>query len=111
MKINTGLTSQWFEPSSAGGARFQLKPLDNLTMTDVISDGKVTDRGIFTLSAAGRRTLLRNGLVGWDGITDEKDEPFVFDMSKIDKIPYAVLLEIATELVNISTISVEERKN
>jgi hypothetical protein len=111
MRINTGLSEEWFSPlNTETDARFKLKPLDNLTMADIISDGSMKG-GNFSLSKAGRRLLLAQGLVGWEGITDENDAPVEFTQKHFKSIPYPILLEIAMKLIEISSVSEEDRKN
>ena len=119
MKLAGGLVEAWYtlrEEQDAVDAdekptRFKLKPLTQIELLEVMSEGDSLSDGSFQPNHTGRLILLRRGLVGWDEVYGDDGEPMVFSKSEANNLPAQVLGEIANEIIVRSVITPEEKKS
>ncbi len=109
IKPINNLSPDWFTPDSEKDetmpTRFKIKPLDGEQYMSVMLETKTDPDGNLSLSSAGMNMALKYGLVGWENF----DTPF--SKANFGKIPAIVLISIASEIVNRSTLGGEQEKN
>lgn len=116
-KALTGLVAEWFTPTNQRGdevedpTRYKIKPLDGLQFLEVASHGKVLANGDFLPDHTGRLLLLRHGLKDWENLLDHAGEPLAFNLARIKFVPVDHLGEIASEILQLSALGAEDRKN
>lgn len=106
----------WWTPEGQENAenptRFRIKSLTGIQRIEVNTDTKMTGRGL-VISAAGIRTAIRYGLIGWDNFNNvDGPVPFSFDVDEnIARLPEGVILQIVDRILNASSVSEEAKKN
>lgn len=111
------ITPFWYTPDSEKNkenpTRFHLKPLNGVEMFEVRSRIRLED-GQYVTTADCARTVLRAGLLGWDNF-DCASGPVPFDAAdrarNVEHIPFALVAELFSEIVNRSALSETARKN
>lgn len=106
----------WWTPESEAKSenptRFRIKPLTGIQRIEVNTDTKMTGRGL-VISAAGIRTALRYGLVGWENFNNA-DGPVVFSFDvdeNLAVLPEGVILKLVDRILTASSVSEEAKKN
>ena len=56
-------------------------------------------------------TLVNNHLAGWENFNDSKGEPVKFSKENFDRVPWVILLEIGSHILESSGFLEVERKN
>lgn len=111
------ITPFWYTPDSEKNkenpTRFHLKPLNGVEMFEVRSRIKMED-GQYVASADCARAVLRSGIVGWENF-EGADGQVKFDVvdraRNLDHIPFKLVAELFSAIINRSTLSETERKN
>jgi hypothetical protein len=103
-----GIAPDWFEPEQTGEnpTRFKLKPLNGLNYLELLAglDGqKLTARSI--------DAALQYGLVAWENFKDFDGNEIEHSVRNFERIPPMTINAIVNEIMNISQLSGEERKN
>jgi|GEM_PF-2376695 len=119
MKLAGGLVEGWYtlraeqdsENPDEKPTRFKLKPLTQIELLEVMSEGDSLSDGSFVPNHTGRLILLRRGLVGWDEVYDSNGEKKEFSKSEANNLPAQVLGEIANEIILRSVLTEEEKKS
>jgi len=124
MKLAAGLVEDWYTPvservsddpdslsdSDEKPTRFKLKPLTQIELLEVMSEGDSLSDGSFQPNHSGRLLLLRRGLVGWDEVYRD-GEQVKFSKSEANSLPAQVLGELANEIIIRSVLTDEEKKS
>ncbi|GLS45158.1 hypothetical protein [Methylobacterium brachythecii] len=85
----------WIDLSSvAEGLRVKVRPIDPVAMAlarreaaEVFSEAEEGDQTANTRAGVGLvRALVRNGIVEWEGVADEKDQPAQVTPDNIDRL-------------------------
>lgn len=115
--VYTELSPRWWIPESEketeteNQARFNIRPLtgkqEAAMVNEIVSVGddfKLTDRGIVL--------ALDYGLIGWENIIDENQRQIPYSKNARDsKLSGILLRDIAYEIMSISVLKDEHRKN
>jgi hypothetical protein len=107
MKLINALAPSWIEYE---GARFQVKPLSQLGFIDVQNEINVSGKRS-SISARGIETVLDECLLGWEGVTNATGEPIACNAASKRELPANVLVHIAVQVIRLSTLTEEQRKN
>lgn len=111
------ITPFWYTPDSEKNkenpTRFHLKPLNGVEMFEVRSRIRLED-GQYVTTADCARTVLRAGLLGWENFCDGAG-PVVFDVAdrarNVERIPFELVTDLFSAIVNRSTLAETVRKN
>lgn len=103
----------WFEPEGGDGLKFRLRGLTGVQLFDV--NAHVVREGDSTSwNAAGVKSALRFGLVGWEGLRDEEGNPVDFgkDFEKnIARLDFIRANELFAKILEASNLGTEAAKN
>ena len=114
IRAAAALVEDWFIPEDQVGedkpARFKIKSLDNIDLMRVMADGRITADGAFIPNHDGRMFILKKGLIDWEGIEDESDNPIRYSASNLGRVPAGILFDVANEILTRSFLSPEEKK-
>lgn len=116
IKAAAGLVEEWYTPVDEVGedvpTRFKLRPLNQMDLLEVMSEGRVSDAGEFYPNHKGRTILLRKGLVDWEEFNDpDNDRPIKFTSTNFHRVPAATLGELANEIMVRSVLTEDEKKS
>ena len=112
------ITPFWYTPKSEEGkdspTRFHLRPLNGVELFGVRSSIKVEADGQLVTTASCARETLRAGVIGWENFMGP-DGPVQFDVAdrgdNVNRIPFAMVGELFSEIINHSTLTETVRKN
>ena len=107
-KLTPTLYTPISEKESKTPTKFKLRPLDGIQHLGVMMHLQVGDEGNATLSHTGLMLAIKHGLIGSVGLKDELDNEINVNAKDLE---WDLLLELAGEIVKLSTITEEERKN
>jgi len=114
IKALSGFTPYWYTPKSEkddpNPTRFKLCKLDGEQLGDLRPEIFLLSGGRVEMTGRGITMALLYGLVDWERFNDDKG-PVRFDVSNFRLINNALRIELATELVNVSTLDEDKRKN
>ena len=117
IKAAAGLVETWYTPvdeqdeEEATRTRFKLRPLNQLDLLQVISEGSGTEDGSFMPNHKGRMILLRRGVVDWEQFNNADGTPIKFTVANLDRVPSQILGELANEIMANSVITEDEKKS
>jgi len=110
-----GLVAEWYTPEQSGDdeekTAFEIKPLNGMVAMEVFAEGNTDANENLRLPGKALQKVLKHGLVNWRKFDDELGRPIKFSITNFHSMPQWVLNEIATEIIKISQLSGEERKN
>lgn len=104
------LTAVWYVPEDYKGEdnppRFKIRPLNSEEYADIAMGATDTGDGV-SIGSSGIKKAVRAGLVDWENIGE--NEPF--SLSKISLLPTDIYMEVASEIISISSLQENEIKN
>lgn len=102
----------WYIPESekdeACPTRFKLRPL---TPPQLESCLVVSAQGGFSFPPSKYNEILRYGLVEWEHFTDDMDAEIECHSRNHDRVPMNFRMELAGELLVMSQLTEDDRKN
>lgn len=111
-----GLAPVWFVPESEKEieeqyqTQFKIKPLTGSQYAEVMAP-VLTAENSEGFPPKSIKAALRYGLLDWKNVLNDKNQPAKFSPYNVEKLPGEVLLAIAAEIVNLSSLGEEEIKN
>lgn len=111
MKALTGLVPEWFSPETleeGDEAEFEVTPLNQRTLAD-IQNHFDNESGI--MRPTGYFTAFEIGCTNWRGVTDQEGNEFKFNKRNMIRIPIKVAMEVGAQVINVSALTEDERKN
>jgi len=112
IKAIEGLSPQWYEPKGQKRepkTTFRIRPLDGEEFGE-IADFLSVENGQVFVTNKGRSRCIELALVDWANFNDSKGA-VVFNMDNMRLIPHPIRSELASKIINISTLTGEEEGN
>lgn len=115
IKANTGLVSQWYTPigerEEDQPARFKLKPLDQMTYLEVISSCEQNPDGTIAVNRRALDKCLKSAIEDWEQVFDQSEKPLKCSWVNHKHLPYEILVELFQEVLTVSTLTEDDKKN
>ena len=111
MKALTGLVPEWFRPETldeGDEAEFEVSPLTQQKIAEVQNHYDTIDN---TMKPTGYYLAFEMGCTIWRGVTDHEGKELPFSVRKLGTIPIKIACEIGAQVVNVSALTEDERKN
>lgn len=111
MKALTGLVPEWFSPETleeGDEAQFEVTPLNQRRLADIQNH---FDPEAGTMRPTGYYMAFEIGCTNWRGVTDQDGKDFPFSLRNMNKIPIKVAMEVGAQVINVSALTEDERKN
>lgn len=115
MKAISIIVPSWYVPKSEEGkespTRFKLRGLTGMEFLAVHENAKERNGG-YVLGTDAQKAALKYGLVGWEGLNDDKG-PVEFSRIQDDnlaRIPFDVIRELTNEVLARTELSGEDEK-
>ena len=114
IKAAEGVSEYWYTPESEqdeeNPTRFKLKPFNEDQKVDVLTGISINENDDVMLNASAIRRSLKYGLVDWEHF-EGSGGPIRFGRNNFRLIPWDIQVELAGELIRVSTISEADEKN
>jgi hypothetical protein len=116
IKETASISPFWYIPKSEEGtttpARFQLRPLKEIEWHDV--DMYTDLSGQMRSSSRCVRQVLNYSLMDWENVLGDKGEKIPFDRisrdTNVDRLPFDVLTELYSVVLERSSITYTQKK-
>jgi len=111
MKALTGLVPEWFKPESldeGDEAEFEVSPISQRQIVEVQNH---YDMEINRMRPSGYYLAFEMGCTNWRGVVDDEGKEMAFSVRKLGVVPVKVACEIGAQVVNVSSLTEDERKN
>ncbi len=111
MKALTGLVPEWFRPSQledGDEAEFEVTPIIQRKVAEVQNH---YDMKAMEMRPTGYYQAFEMGCTNWKGITDDEGKELKFSIRNLAKIPIKIAVEVGAQVINISSLTEEDRKN
>ena len=111
MKALTGLVPEWFSPETldeGDEAQFEVSPLSMQKIAEIQNH---YDAETLQMRPTGYYLAFELGCTNWRGVTDQEDKDLPFSIRNLGKVPIKVACEIGAQVVNVSSLTEDERKN
>ncbi|MBT6455967.1 MAG: hypothetical protein HOK37_10570 [Gammaproteobacteria bacterium] len=112
IKAIEGLNPQWYQPKGQQGENpttFRIRPLDGAEFGEIADFLTMENNQVF-ITNKGRSRCLDLALLDWANFNDSKGA-VVFNMDNMRLIPHPIRSELASRIINISTLTGEEEGN
>lgn len=111
MKALTGLVPEWYSPETLDDddeAEFEVTPLNQRTLAEIQNhfDGEAG-----AMRPTGFYMAFELGCTNWRNVIDQEGNEFKFTAANKLRIPIKVACEIGAQVVNVSALTEDERKN
>ncbi|GAA4879797.1 hypothetical protein [Ferrimonas pelagia] len=115
------MNKEWYTPileqqKPEGEPRFevQLQPLSRLQLWEV-QNTVIRQGSDMVIGFEGRRLLVRYGIKDWRGLTDKAGQPIPCpvgnEVAMLEHVLPGILQEIGYQVMNLSSLSGEQKKN
>ena len=111
MKALTGLVPEWFSPEcldEGDDAEFEVSPIVQRKVAEIQNH---YDNEAGRMKPTGYYLAFEIGCTGWRNVTDADGKELKFSVANLGKIPVKVAMEIGAQVVNVSVLTEDERKN
>lgn len=111
MKALTGLVPEWFSPETlddGDAAEFEVTPLNQRTLAEIQNH---FDQDTGAMKPTGYFMAYDLGCTNWRNVTDQDGEEYKFNLRNKANIPIKVACEIGAQVINVSAMTEDERKN
>lgn len=111
MKALTGLVPEWFRPEGLEEgdiAEFEVSPIAQRQVAEVQNH---YDMESGQMRPTGYYTAYEIGCTNWRGVTDDEGKDFPFSIRNLSKIPIKIAMEIGAQVINVSSLTEDDRKN
>ena len=115
IKATDGLTAEWYTPESEkedeAPTQFHLKPFNGEKYNYIWAELFADSEGDVKISGKGVELALKFGLIGWRNMLSSNNSELAFKPNNFKHIPQNIRLEIASHLIDISTLTDGDEKN
>ena len=111
MKALTGLVPEWYSPETLDDgdeAEFEVTPLNQRRLAEIQNH---FDQETGSMRSTGYYTAFEIGCTNWRNVFDQDGNEFKFSPRNMLKIPLKVAAEVGAQVINVSAMTEEERKN
>ncbi len=111
MKALTGLTPEWFRPSQleeGDEAEFEVSPITQRRVAEVQNH---YDMKAGEMRPTGYYLAFELGCTNWKGVTDAEGNDLKFSIRNLVKVPAKIAFEVGAQVINVSTLAEDDRKN
>lgn len=106
---------EWFTPESqeeeSTPTRFKLQGLTGPQFLEVQSEVSQSGGGMILVTGRGLNIAVNYGLTDWENFTDDDGEELPCTRGNIARIPMEILSELSSKIMDLSSVSEDERKN
>ena len=111
MKALTGLVPEWFSPESLDDgdeAEFEVSPVSQHQLAEIQNHYDMVNNH---MKPTGYMLAFEIGCTNWRGVTDHDGKDLPFSIRNLTKVPIKVACEIGAQVVNVSSLTEDDRKN
>ncbi len=111
MKALTGLVPEWFKPKNldeGDEAEFEVSPVTQHQLALIQNHYDMT---ALTMKPTGYMLAFEIGCTNWRGVVDMDGKEFPFSVRNLTKVPIKIAMEIGAQVVNVSNLTEDDRKN
>lgn len=111
MRALTGLVPEWFKPESLPDddeSEFEVTPLNQRRLAEIQNH---YDPESGAMRPTGYYLAFEMGCSNWRNVQDAEGNEFKYSSRNMPLIPIRVAVEVGAQVVNVSALSEEERKN
>jgi hypothetical protein len=111
MKVLTGLVPEWYSPETLDdddAAEFEVTPLTQRTLAEIQNH---FDQEAGHMRPTGFYLAFELGCTNWKGLVDDEGKDVKFSARNKALIPLKVAAEVGAQVIDVSALSEEERKN
>lgn len=111
MKALTGLVPEWFKPQQldeGDEAEFEVTPITQRKVAEVQNH---FDMANMEMRPTGYYLAFELGCTNWKGVYDDEGKELPFSIRNLPKIPIKYALEVGAQVINVSSLSEDDRKN
>lgn len=111
MKALTGLVPEWFKPEmldDGDEAEFEVSPVTQRQLAEIQNHYDMEAR---QMRPTGYYVAFEIGCTNWRNVTDHEGKDLPFSLRSLGKIPIKIAMEIGAQIVNVSSLTEDERKN
>jgi len=91
--------------------RYKIRPMNGMEHMDVLSITDLDENGHMRYKGPALKKVINYGLKGWENLLNSDGEEVKFSPAEINNLSPIDLHYIATEIINISELTGDERKN
>ncbi len=111
MKALTGLVPEWFKPKTleeGDDAEFEVSPVTQRQLAEIQNH---YDMDANHMQPTGFYLAFEMGCTNLRNVTDAEGKDLPFSLRNLGTIPIKVAMEVGAQVVNVSNLTEEERKN
>ncbi len=106
---------EWFTPEGqeeeSTPTRFKLQGLTGPQLLEVQAESSQSGGGMIMITGRGLNMAVNFGLKDWENFTDADGVELPCTRGNIRRIPMEILSELSSKILDISSVSEDERKN
>lgn len=111
MRALTGLVPEWFKPNGldeGDDAEFEVSPVTQRQLAEIQNH---YDMDAMRMNPTGFYLAFEMGCTNWRNVKDAEGKELSFSLSKLGTVPIKIAMEVGAQVVNVSNLTEDDRKN